>query len=556
MTSRRPESFGLQGSQRPRISNLLPGGDSTARDAVAFCQQIGLHLDPWQEFVLAESLREASDWKCTKCTYRAAEPIPCDQHPRSQLIHPWSAFESVLVVPRQNGKSELAVARMLVGLYLLEERLQIFTAQQFDTALEVFERLESVIAGCDDLLSETQIGRNGQIGRHSNGTEGIRTKAGARVRIKARGPSGARGFSCDTLYLDEAMILSETFVGGALPTLSARQNPQVWMMGSAPDEDNPTHDGIVLARRRRRALKGADPSLAYFEWSIEADHPERAAPELLDDMDAIAGANPGFGRRIGAEYVGNERRGMSPRAFAVERGGAGAWPNPDPDAGRVIPADLWNLLADPAAKIETGHFFGLAVEPGQGRASVGGAGTQGDTNPVGVIEHRRGTGWIIDVCRDLQDHYPDSRLVVDPREDLGWLLDELEKASIRLQRVDAAGYKNACGGFFQAVTHKTLRYRPPQPELDQAVACATTRPLLDAWKWDWRAGPIAPLVACTLALWGARTQGPPTVWDLNEIAASLGADELMEIAPAPASVLPPGFVPLDAVPMRRGVFRP
>lgn len=559
MTLRQHETFGLQGSQRPRISSLVMGGDATARDAVAFCQHVGLQLDPWQEFVLGESLRESPDWKCTRCTYRAVEPVPCPQHPRSQLIHPWAAFESVLIVPRQNGKSELAVARMLVGLYLLEERLQIFTAQQFDTALEVFERLESVIAGSDDLLAETAIGRNGQVGRHSNGTEGVRTKSGARVRIKARGSSGARGFSCDTLYLDEAMILSETFVGGALPTLSARQNPQVWMLGSSPDEDNPTHDGVVLARRRHRALKGGDPSLMYAEWSMDAEHPERVAGELLDDMVAVSAANPGFGRRISSEYVANERRGMSPRAFAVERGGVGAWPDPDPSAGRVIPIDAWNLLADPGAKVERGHFFGLAVERGQARAAIGGAGMQGDLTPVGVVEHRRGTDWIVQACSDLQDQFPDSRLVVDPREDLGWLLDELERADVRLDRVDAAGYKDACGGFFQAVTHKTLRYKPPQPDLDQAVGCATTRPLLDAWKWDWASGPIAPLVAVTLALWGARTQGAPMIWSIAEEVAKLRA-AAVSAGPEPVVAerveLPPKFVPLDMVPAGRGLFVP
>jgi hypothetical protein len=74
--------------------------------------------------------------------------------------------------------------------------------------------------------------------------------------------------------LDEAMAIPEAMHGALLPTLSARPNPQVWYTGSAVDQEE-MENGVVFARVRERAVKGEDPSLAYFGWSPPFEHPER-----------------------------------------------------------------------------------------------------------------------------------------------------------------------------------------------------------------------------------------------------------------------------------------
>ena len=85
----------------------------------------GLILDPWQELALMSALGEGDDGK-------------------------WAAFEVGLVVPRQNGTGSILEARELAGLFLFGERLIIHSAHQFDTSLEAFRRLLTLIEETPD----------------------------------------------------------------------------------------------------------------------------------------------------------------------------------------------------------------------------------------------------------------------------------------------------------------------------------------------------------------------------------------------------------------------
>lgn len=486
-----------------------------------------------------------------------------------QVAHPEHVFlVGETFIPTHN--SEKLVVRMLGGLYVVEEQLQIYSAHLFDTAMEIFRRLAFLVENCDELRAEVKHRGGKLVGiTRSHGQEGIELKDGRRIRFKARTGGGGRGFSADCLYLDEAMILPEVFLGATVPTLSARPNPQIWLAGSAPDEEDPAHDGVVLAKRRARALAGGDPSLAYFEHSAAScddpakDDPGTVPASILDDPARWAEANPGLSR-IGLEYIAKERRAMSDRQFAVERLSIGKYPDITGTANRVISGEAWTALADPSSRIESAHCFAFDVDPGQAWATLSAAGVRSDgLYHVGVVEHAKSIGWLIESSKTWLERYPEARLVVDPRIDLANLLKELSEAGIAVIATSASDYKDACGGFLQAVTDKRLRYMPPQPELDAAVAGATTKPLLDAWKWSRKSGAlITPLVSCTLALWGARTQSAPQVWDLNEMIevkraaaeAEAGNDQETVDKPQPDRAAdPPGFIRLEDMP--HGGFR-
>ena len=62
----------------------------------------------------------------------------------------------------------------------------------------------------------------------------------------------------------------------------------------------------------------------------------------------------------------------------------------------------------------------------------------------------------------------------------------------------------ACGAFYDAVMEDRLRHLDT-PVLNSALAVARKRSLGDAWAWHRKnaAADITPLVACTLALYGA-----------------------------------------------------
>lgn len=512
MTSRVIERPGLVGVQEARVRHVPAYTSTSGDEAIALARLAGIELDPWQQMEIRDAMGESPDWKCPKCTYRSPLRQPCPMHPRAALLHPWAAFEVVDVDPRQNGKSEKLVVRQLAGLFLLEEPLQIYSAHLFDTAIEIFRRLVFVVENCDDLRREVKHRGSKMTGiKYSHGEEGIELRNGRRIRFKARTAGGGRGFTCDTLYLDEAMMgLPERFLGSTVPTLSARPNPQIWFAGSAPDDEDPSHDGVVLAKRRARALTGEDPSLAYFEHSAEGEDPDSVEDEILDDPQQWALANPSLGIRITADYIAKERAAMGRRQFAVERMGIGAWPNLDVlDPDGISPADF-EATIDEDSEAEDPVVFAFDVRPNRTAAAIGAAGFRDDgLRHLEVVEHSAGTDWIVDRLVELTEAHEYDEVIYDQASPAASLAPELEARGVRLRAVGAREVGQACGVIFDGYVQQAVRHLGT-PELEAAVRGAAKRPLGDAWAWSRRLSnvDICPLVAVTLALWGLGEEAP------------------------------------------------
>lgn len=94
------------------------------------------------------------------------------------------------------------------------------------------------------------------------------------------------------------------------------------------------------------------------------------------------------------------------------------------------------------------------------------------------------------------------------------------------------------------------------PPLNRRAALdgAVKRPLGEAWVWSRKSSAvdISPLVACTIAHWGAKNTPDTTmgIWSIREIVEELRQKELDNNAEAPTSApaaiagLHPNFVPL------------
>jgi phage terminase large subunit-like protein len=287
----------LQGDQHPRICSVPPSLSSSGRDAVDLAASVGLNLDPWQAFVLDQSLGERGDEK-------------------------WAAFEVGVIVARQNGKGTILEARELAGLFLFEEQLILHSAHEFKTASDAFRRIRRIVE------DSRQFSRRVKQIRTANGSEMIELKSGQRLRFVARSKGSGRGFTADTIILDEAYNLGDQEMAALLPTLSARPNPQVWYASTAGDMDS-----VQLGRVRERGVAGNDPSLAFFEWSAE---------ESDDPADPVtwAKANPALGIRLTEEYIGREHAALAPEAFARERLSIGNYPV-DGAAWEVLTHDAW-----------------------------------------------------------------------------------------------------------------------------------------------------------------------------------------------------------------------
>lgn len=460
-----------RGSQLPRLWSVPEYVSSAGQEAVELARMAGLLLDPWQEFVLGHSLGERVDGR-------------------------WAAFEVALVVPRQNGKGAVLEARELAGLFLLGEQLIIHSAHEFATSREALLRMEALIEGCADLSRRVR-----QVLR-SHGDEGFVLRSGQRLRYKTRTKGGGRGFSANCVVLDEAMILPGTALGALLPTVSAQQNPQIWYAGSAVDQLVHEH-GVVLSRIRERGIRGDDPALAFFEWSVDGE-PSRVDQSDLADRERWACANPGLGIRISEEHVEKEQRSLDPRTFAVERLGVGDWPSADGEGG-VIPFDDWLGLFDEDSEALDPVCFAFAVAPDRSSSAIAAAGLRDDGRVhVEVVDHAGGAGWIVPRLVELVGRHGPRASVCDGKGPAGSFLPSLEAAGVDVLAVTGTEYARACGLLVDAVTDGRLRHLAT-PELSAAVRRATKRPLGESWAWSRKGSgvDITPLEAATLAFWAA-----------------------------------------------------
>jgi hypothetical protein len=449
----------------------------TALDVAAIA---GLELDEWQANVLADSMRLAA-------------------HGR------WAAREVGVIVGRQNGKGSILEARQVAGLFVLGERLQVHSAHEFKTCYEHFRRVKDLVEGCDLLADQVDIVRT------AAGDQAIELKNGCRIRFIARSRTSGRGFTADTVYLDEAFQLDDQTIGALLPSLSARKNSQLWYTSSAPHEDS-----SVLHRVRRRALAGDDPRLFYVEWGNGPD---------VDplDRDAWARANPAMGIRITADDIAAEQRSMSPQMFARERLGV-----PDPELGaddmRSIPLEQWARLGVKDLEPPDNATVRLALDASpSGGAVFSVAGVTADgLLYVGIRENlpltRRGDRPLKDrvIERALyytQGHNTPLILPPLPSDAKGWCSD-LEAAGVELDEMTGAEFAEARSRMIDAVRDGTVRHRG-QTDLNAAVAGLVDRPSGDGMKWSRRlSSNIAPFVAATCALVRVPTEstGDPSIY--------------------------------------------
>jgi hypothetical protein len=427
----------------------------------------GLELDDWQAWCLAESLAE-------------------------NRSHEWSAFEVAVIVGRQNGKGSILEARQLAGLFLLHERLQVHTAHEFKTGYEHFLRIVQLIESNPDFDARVQRVRRGA------GEQAIELKTGERLRFLARSSGSGRGMSGDCVYLDEAFALTPQMMGALLPTLSARDNPQLWYTSSAPMSTS-----VVLHNVLQRGRSGDAGRLFYAEWSNDDG-------TSLEDRDAWYRSNPALGIRITEDFVENELAALSsmPEEFERERLGV---PSPlvSNEKPTKIPAEKWLATVGPERQPTAEQMslsFGVAPD-GEWSSIALSMGSLADPY-VAVIEHRQGVGWLPERLVELVGRW--SPLAVGfnnagpAAAQAGSVLEAFRAAGIDaglLVPVNTQDYKAACGGFDTDVVEGRLKRPDGQGPLDVAVADAAERPLGDAWAWDMRNAtvPICPLEAVTVA---------------------------------------------------------
>jgi hypothetical protein len=207
-----------------------------------------------------------------------------------------------------------------------------------------------------------------------------------------------------------------------------------------------------------------------------------------------------LGIRIDPEFVDSERQSLPERVFAVER--LGVWLK-GTDSSK-IPGELWSACGQDDAACDPEQLV-FALDMGPDRQSVAVAVSDGTVveiaeqlNPSDVA------AWMV----ERWERWQPVAVVVDGVGPAGSLIPDLLAANVRVVQTGARDFAGACVRFYDAVGAGNLQHRR-QPVLTAAVAAARTRRLGDSWAWARSSAveDISPLVAASLAFWGAQLLG-------------------------------------------------
>lgn len=403
----------------------------------------------------------------------------------------WASKFIGLSAPRQNGKSQLIVARALAGVLLFGEKTIIISAHETDTARQVWQRLIDTIE--DNPTLEARVtGRMNAVNRESlTFGEGLDKQT---IKLKARGQSGSRGFSADCLLLDEAQILGRQAWGSIVPTMSARPNPQLWLFGTPPTVND---DPFAFSRVRDQAI-ARKARHCWLEWSASEGDP-------MDEPETWAKANPSFGVRLSEEACADDRAAMDDQQFAMER--LGMWA-PSANSQRVIPAETWASAAIDADLVPTGEPAAYGLDMSHDRVVSVGVCVQGETEHVEVAALDLVNDTLAVVEWLVQRAGRKAPVVVDAQSPAASMIPALKAAGVNVVVTTAADVAKACGEFYDAVLEERLTHFDQDP-LNAALAGAKKRAIGTAGGWGWDrkdyAINLSPLVAVTLAKFGANT---------------------------------------------------
>lgn len=437
-------------------------------DVADLAASYGVALDPWQELVLQASMAERVNGR-------------------------WASRQVGLSTPRQNGKTEIIVARFLAGVLLFGERTVVVSAHRLDTVREVFLRAEQI---CRDTPALDSRVRSYQSALNR---ETIYFHGGATVRFKTRSSTGARGFAADCIILDEAQVLSAPAWAAILPTLSARPNAQAWLLGTPP---TPDADGTVFTRLRTAALDGRTASMTWLEWAAErGDDP--------DDPATWAKANPAYPLRISPEAIEAEHEAMTAPEFARER--LGIWPGAG-TAPAVIEAADWIALRVAEAPADGRRAYGVRFSPDGARVALAVAvpGAAGEPVFAELVDMGPTSAGLAGLADWLAERWSGSLgVVIDGKSGAGALVEALLARGVRpraLHRPTVDEVITAHAGLVDAVAGGGLAHAG-QPGLTASVDAAGRRSIGASGGWGFASrypgGDVTPLEAVTLALYAA-----------------------------------------------------
>ena len=473
----------LGGVQTPRIHSKLNDLPSKGHEMIEFASEIGLELMEWQKFVCIHGHKIRADGR-------------------------WVHSELGLICARQQGKSTLMMLRILTGMYVWGEGLQLASAHRLTTSLETFRQIVGHIEQNDKLASEVK-----KI-RWQHGAEEIELKGNRRFVVKAAN-NAARGLSKpETIHLDELREYKDEDAWSSMRySMMAAKNPQVWIYSSAGDQHS-----IILNKLRERALAasaGSDDPIGWFEWSAEPDAPI-TLPSGDINWPAFAQANPSLGITI---HPDNLKAVINDPPDIVRTEVLAQWVD---TINSAIDAQKWELCkADPIPlDPDKPTWLGLDLSPDRKYAALVATQKLSGERFNLVLLHTWSNDYSINdlaVANDLAPYVRkyNVQTVAYSKRTAQAVASRLVPAGIPITDMDGAIYAESCDRWLGAINSHRLQHGG-QEELTQQTLSAAKLPYGDgSWIIGRRASRVAVCAAVASALATYFATQPETEVDIQ-----------------------------------------
>jgi hypothetical protein len=457
----------LGGVQTPRIHSELTDLPSKGQDIIDLAAELSINLMEWQKFVCIHGHKVRADGR-------------------------WAHSELGLIMARQQGKSTLMMLRILTGMFVWGEGLQLASAHRLTTSLETFRQIVALIETHPKLEKEVK-----KI-RWQHGAEEIELFGNRRFVVKAAN-NAARGLSKpETIHLDELREYKDEDAWSSMRySMMAAKNPQVWVYSSAGDQHS-----VILNKLRERALASAttnDP-IGWFEWSAEPD-----APILLPsgeiNWSAFAQANPSLGITI---HPDNLKAVINDPPDIVRTEVLAQWVD---TINSAIDAQKWGLCQTEPIPLdpEKETWFGLDLSPDRKfGALVATQKLSGERFNL-VLLHTWSNDYSINDLAVANDIAPYVRkynvqTVAYSKRTAQAVASRLVPAGIPITDMDGAIYAESCDRWLGAINSHRLQHGG-QDELTQQTLSAAKLPYGDgSWIIGRRASRVAVCAAVASAL--------------------------------------------------------
>jgi phage terminase large subunit-like protein len=463
----------------PRLSEVarhvvIPSGIVTTAwpRVVDQCAKMGVTFDAWQHGIGSIALGKRKDGK-----YAA------------------TVGGVVLSIPRQVGKTFI-VGMIVIALCILHPGLTVlWSAHRTRTASKTFGSLKG-------MTSRKKIKPFMLEPRNTNGEQEIRFKNGSIIMFGAREQGFGRGFDeVDVEVFDEAQILTEKALEDMVAaTNQSRQEAGalLFFMGTPP---RPSDPGEEFSNRRTKAIDGKSKNMVYVEFSADSD----ANP---DDQDQWRKANPSFPSRTPVESMERMRENLT-NDDSFMREALGVWDAVN--SSRVIDEITWSKQADPASMAVDRLTISIDVPPDRKSATVALAGLRADGRwHVEMYEQRNSVDWVIPWVVQKAEKNRLHAIVTDEmaglvevKRDRHFLVGT--KLQVTLAGAEGRDMAIACAKLYDGIYDGSV-FHTDQAQVNVSLSVATKRPLAGGWAWNRKdaASDISPVVAETLALWGAQ----------------------------------------------------